>query len=176
MCSVLCLPISVKSRYESCYLANFAVRLFLCLFPRQRLVVRIRAAWLVVRYELLAFVASARTRRRLGLHLFRCLFRRWTTTVTSWSSTSCPLQTMSHQMRSSQPISWLSTQETEPNTQTSLCSASFVSCQRGTARIRCWAHSAAIDRYLLPPGHSAANPVLQQHAASEWWDRRMPHR
>jgi len=44
---------------------------------------------------------------------------------------------------------------------TSLCSATYVRWQRGTARIRSpHAAAAAIDRYLLPNGLTAAN--LQQ--------------
>jgi len=49
---------------------------------------------------------------------------------------------------------------------TSLGSASCVSWQRGTARICCCApcSRAAIDRYLLPAGPTAANP--QRHVLS----------
>jgi len=57
---------------------------------------------------------------------------------------------------------------------TSLCSASYVSCKRDTARICCCvpcccgAGRAAIDRYLLPAGPTAANPP---HAAAAGnWD------
>jgi len=68
---------------------------------------------------------------------------------------------------------------------TSLCSASYVSWQRGTARIctaarRAAGHSAtaAVDRHLPPAGPAAANP--QQHAAVYRWDRhtdgRTPYR
>ena len=66
--------------------------------------------------------------------------------------------------------------------QTSLCSASSSGCQRDTACICCWAPAraarrllrarcAAIDRYLLSAGRSAANPP-QTAAAVDRWDRQ----
>ena len=51
---------------------------------------------------------------------------------------------------------------------TSLCSASYVSWQCETARICC---CAAIDRYLLPDGPTAANPP-QWLAVAEWREDR----
>ena len=44
----------------------------------------------------------------------------------------------------------------------SLCSASYVSCKRGTARICCWAPccgAAAVQQCLLPAEPTAANPL-----------------
>ena len=63
-----------------------------------------------------------------------------------------------------------------------LCSASYVGCQRDTARIHCWAPccddaaagrpaAAAVSRYLLPARRSAAN-LPHASSAVEWWDRQ----
>jgi len=64
---------------------------------------------------------------------------------------------------------------------TSLCSASSVGSQRDAARFCCLAPArlqhgarsapAAIDRYLLPAGRSAANPPAAVSAVDRW-DRR----
>ena len=60
-------------------------------------------------------------------------------------------------------------------------SASYVSCERDTARMnslrpalkrRCrWARGTSVDRFLLPAGPTAANPPLRCVAA-ECWDKR----
>ena len=61
--------------------------------------------------------------------------------------------------------------------QLSPCSASYVSSQRGNARICCCRtvlllqRRAALDRYLLPAGRPAVNP-LHAAAAVDRWDRR----
>ena len=55
---------------------------------------------------------------------------------------------------------------------TSLWSASYVGCQRNTARICCWA--PAICRCLLPAGRSAANPRRRPFLqSSDGTDRQM---
>ena len=56
-----------------------------------------------------------------------------------------------------------------------VCSASYVSCKRGTACIYCCGvvaakRRAAIDRYILPAGRSAANP--QQRHVNDGTDKQ----
>jgi len=56
--------------------------------------------------------------------------------------------------------------------ETSLCWASFVGSQHDATRVCCWAPAhAAIDRYFLPTGRSAANPPAAVAAVNRW-DRR----
>jgi len=52
-----------------------------------------------------------------------------------------------------------------------LCSASYVSWQRDTARICCCGCSRRSISAALPAGPTAANPP-QRHVAAEWWDRQ----
>jgi len=55
-----------------------------------------------------------------------------------------------------------------------VCSVSYVSCKRGTARICCCgACRAAVGQYLPPARLTAANP-LHAAAAGEWDSRYRP--
>jgi len=51
----------------------------------------------------------------------------------------------------------------------------FAAERRAAAPLLLSADRAAIDRYILPAGHTAAN-LQQRNAAGELWDRRTPVR
>jgi len=68
-------------------------------------------------------------------------------------------------------------------TVTNLCLALTIRCQHDTARICCWAPcyivapllliTPAVGWYLLPTGHSAANPPPHARTVISWCDGRM---